>query len=138
MTGEYQHTIDAKGRLFIPAKLREELGEVFYLTIGMDSCLSIYSEQSWNGFTEKFESLPYTKTKAMRTLFANAAKCELDTQGRILIPSKLRKYAGLKKDVVVIGVSTRAEIWDAEHWHALEEEELTPEKLSAVMEELGF
>lgn len=66
VTGQYQHTIDAKGRLFIPAKLREELGDTFYVTMGMDSCLSIYSDASWARFTEKFESLPYTKTKAMR------------------------------------------------------------------------
>ena len=75
MTGQYQHSIDAKGRLFIPAKLREELGETFYVTMGMDGCLSVYSDASWAKFTEKFESLPYTKTKSMRALFANAAKC---------------------------------------------------------------
>ena len=118
MTGQYQHTIDAKGRLFIPSKLREELGETFYVTMGMDSCLSVYSDASWARFTEKFESLPYTRTKAM--------------------PQKLRAYAGLEKDVVVIGVSNRAEIWNAERWAALEEAELNPENLAAVMEELGF
>ena len=74
VTGQYQHTIDAKGRLFIPAKLREELGDTFYVTMGMDSCLSIYSDASWARFTEKFESLPYTKTKAMRPLFANPVR----------------------------------------------------------------
>jgi len=92
LTGQYQHSIDAKGRVFIPAKLREELGETFYVTMGMDSCLSVYSDASWAKFTEKFESLPYTKTKAMRPLFANAAKCEPDSQGRILLPQKLRAY----------------------------------------------
>ena len=138
MTGQYQHTIDSKGRLFIPAKLREELGDTFYITMGIDSCLSVYSEESWSHFTEKFESLPFTKTRAMRPLFANAAKCEPDAQGRILVPAKLRAYANLKKDVVVIGVSNRAEIWNAEAWTKLEEEELNPENLSAVMEELGF
>ena len=138
VTGQYQHTIDAKGRLFIPAKLREELGDTFYVTMGMDSCLSIYSDASWARFTEKFESLPYTKTKAMRPLFANAAKCELDSQGRIVIPQKLRKYAGLDKDVVIIGVNDRAEIWSADTWAAQEEEEMTPEKMSACMEALGF
>ena len=112
MTGQYQHTIDAKGRLFIPAKLREELGDTF-------------------------ESLPYTKTKAMRPLFANAAKCEPDAQGRIVLPQKLRAYAHLEKDVVVIGVSNRAEIWNAEKWAEIEAEELNPENLAAVMEELG-
>lgn len=138
MTGQYQHSIDGKGRLFIPAKLREELGETFYVTMGIDRCLSVYSDESWGHFTEKFESLPYTKTRAMRPLFANAAKCEPDAQGRILLPAKLREYAELKKDVVVIGVSNRAEIWNAEAWTALEAEELNPENLSAVMEELGF
>lgn len=132
MTGQYQHSIDAKGRVFIPAKLREELGETFYVTMGMDSCLSVYSDASWAKFTEKFESLPYTKTKAMRPLFANAAKCEPDSQGRILLPQKLRAYAGLDKDVVIIGVSNRAEIWNAERWAALEAEELNPENLAAV------
>lgn len=138
MTGQYQHSIDAKGRLFIPAKLREELGETFYVTMGMDSCLSVYSDTSWARFTEKFESLPYTKTKAMRPLFANAAKCEPDSQGRILLPQKLRAYAHLEKDVVVIGVSNRAEIWNAEAWAELEAAELNSENLGAVMEELGF
>ncbi len=138
MTGQYQHTVDAKGRLFIPAKLREELGETFYVTMGMDGCLSVYSDASWAKFTEKFESLPYTRTKAMRPLFANAAKCEPDAQGRILLPAKLRAYAGLQKDVVVIGVSNRAEIWDAEKWYAVEAAELNPENMGAVMEELGF
>ena len=138
MTGQYQHTIDAKGRLFIPSKRREELGETFCVTMGLDSCLSVYSDASWARFTEKFESLPYTRTKAMRPLFANAAKCEPDAQGRILLPQKLRAYAGLEKDVVVIGVATRAEIWNAERWAALEEAELNPENLAAVMEELGF
>ncbi len=138
VTGQYQHTIDAKGRLFIPAKLREELGETFYVTMGADPCLSVYSDASWARFTEKFESLPYSRTKAMRPLFANAAKCEPDAQGRILLPQKLRAYAGLEKDVVVIGVSNRAEIWNAEKWAALETEELNPENIAAVMEELGF
>ena len=138
VTGQYQHSIDAKGRLFIPAKLREELGDTFYVTMGMDGCLSVYSDASWAKFTEKFESLPYTKTKAMRALFANAAKCEPDAQGRILIPAKLRAYVALEKDVVVIGVSNRAEIWNAERWQAVEDEELDPARLFAAMEELDF
>ena len=138
MTGQYQHSIDTKGRLFIPAKLREELGDTFYVTMGVDGCLSVYSDESWGRFTEKFESLPFTKTRAMRPLFANAAKCEPDAQGRILLPAKLREYANLRKDVVVIGVSNRAEIWNADVWTALEAEELNPENLAAVMEELGF
>lgn len=138
MTGTYEHTIDAKGRLFIPAKLREELGDTFYLAVGVDACLAIYPLETWKRFTEKFASLPMSQSKAMRPLFANAAKCELDGQGRIVIPQKLRKYAGLEKEAVIIGVNDRAEIWSADAWNAQEEEEMTPEKMSACLEALGF
>lgn len=137
MTGTYEHSIDAKGRLFIPAKLREELGVTFYLAMGVDACLSIYPQETWERFTEKFASLPMSQSKAMRPLFANAAKCELDSQGRIVIPQKLRGYAGLDKDAVIIGVNDRAEIWDAVKWNE-QENEMTPEKMSACLEALGF
>ena len=138
MTGTYEHSIDAKGRLFIPAKLREELGVTFYLAMGVDECLAIYPQETWNRFTEKFASLPMSQSAAMRPLFANASKCELDSQGRIVIPQKLRKYAGLEKDAVIIGVNDRAEIWSAETWNAREEEEMTPEKMNACLAALGF
>ena len=138
MTGTYEHSINAKGRLFIPAKLREELGVTFYLAMGVDECLAIYPQETWNRFTEKFASLPMSQSAAMRPLFANASKCELDSQGRIVIPQKLRKYAGLEKDAVIIGVNDRAEIWSAETWNAREEEEMTPEKMKACLAALGF
>ena len=138
MTGTYEHSIDAKGRLFIPAKLREELGVTFYLAMGVDECLAIYPQETWNRFTEKFASLPMSQSAAMRPLFANASKCELDSQGRIVIPQKPRKYAGLEKDAVIIGVNDRAEIWSAETWNAREEEEMTPEKMKACLAALGF
>ena len=138
MTGTYEHSIDAKGRLFIPAKLREELGLTFYLAMGVDECLAIYPQETWNRFTEKFASLPMSQSAAMRPLFANASKCELDSQGRIVIPQKLRKYAGLEKAAVIIGVNDRAEIWSAETWNAREEEEMTPEKMKACLAALGF
>ena len=138
MTGTYEHSIDAKGRLFIPAKLREELGVTFYLAMGVDECLAIYPQETWNRFTEKFASLPMSQSAAMRPLFANASKCELDSQGRIVIPQNLRKYAGLEKDAVIIGVNDRAEIWSAETWNAREEEEMTPEKMKACLAALGF
>ena len=137
MTGTYEHSIDAKGRLFIPAKLREELGVTFYLAMGVDECLAIYPQETWNRFTEKFASLPMSQSAAMRPLFANASKCELDSQGRIVIPQKLRKYAGLEKDAVIIGVNDRAEIWSAETWNAREEEEMTPEKMKACLAALA-
>ena len=96
--GQYQHNIDAKGRLFIPAKYREELGETFYVTIGLDGCLSVYSDAKWAELTAKFDALPLSKARSMRALFANAAKCEPDGQGRILIPAKLRQYAALERE----------------------------------------
>lgn len=135
ITGTYEHAIDAKGRLFVPAKLREDLGGICYLTMGIDDCLAIYPLESWNVFTDKFASLPMSKSRLMRPIFANAAKCEPDSQGRILIPQTLRKYAGLDKDVVIIGVHNRAEIWDAKKWYA-SQEEMTPEKMAALMESL--
>ena len=121
MTGQYAHTVDAKGRLFIPAKLRDELGDAFYVTIGMDGCLSVYSEGSWANFMDKLSALPYSKTKALRAL-----------------PAKLRQYADLDKDVVVIGSFDRAEIWNAQRWAEMENEALSSGDLEAAMEEMGL
>ncbi len=138
MTGKYQHSIDAKGRLFIPSKLREEIGDVCYVTLSMDECLSVYSTESWNLFRAKFDALPLSRSRKMRSLFANTAKCELDSQGRILIPQELRDFVGLDRNVMIVGVSNHAEIWDLTKWTELETEELTPENIAAAMEELGF
>ena len=138
MFGKYRHSVDPKGRLFVPAKLREELGDAFYVTLGLDHCVSVYTEVAWQRCMEKYNNLSMSQSRAIRLLLANAAKCELDSQGRIVIPQKLRKYAGLEKDVVIIGVNDRAEIWSADAWNAQEEEEMTPEKMAACMAELGF
>lgn len=135
MTGTFAHNIDGKGRLFVPAKLREDLGSVAYLTMGIDKCLAIYPEETWRIFGEKFASLPMAKSRSMRQMFAKAIKCEPDSQGRIIVPQNLRTYAGLDKEVVVIGVHNRVEIWNADLWYA-DEEEMTPEKMSALFEEL--
>ena len=138
MYGKYKHSVDPKGRLFVPSKLREELGEAFYVTLGLDHCLSVYTEAGWQAILDKYNALPISQARKMRFLFANAAKCELDSQGRIVIPQKLRKYAGLEKHAVIIGVNDRAEIWSAETWNAREEEEMTPEKMKACLAALGF
>ena len=116
MAGEYQHSLDNKGRLFIPAKLRDELGEVFFITLSMDRCLCAYSSENWKAFSDKVSAMPYVKQRRMRPLFAHAAKCELDSQGRALIPQNLREYAGLEKNVTVIGCNNHAELWDSEAW----------------------
>lgn len=138
MTGVYDHTLDAKGRLSIPVRLREELGDVFYLTLSMDKCLCAYSADNWKAFSEKIDAMPYVDQRRMRPLFAYAARCELDAQGRILIPQNLRDYAALKKDVTVVGCNNHAEFWDSANWKSVYETETTPENIAAVMEELKF
>ena len=138
MVGKYRHTVDPKGRLFVPSKLRDELGDAFYVTLGLDHCLSGYTEAGWQAIVEKFNALPISKARKMRFLFANAAKCEPDKQGRFLIPTELREYAGLKQEVIFIGQAGHAEIWDSEAYDQLEAETLTPEALASAMEELDF
>ena len=138
MTGQYAHNIDAKGRLFIPAKLREELGETFHVTIGPDHCLTISPNDTWDDFMAKFHDMPYSKGKSLRALSANAVDCEPDGQGRILIPAKLRKYADLEKEVVVIGSFDRAEIWNAERWAREEAMAFESGSLEQAMEEMGL
>ena len=138
MFGKYRHTADAKGRLFLPSKLREELGDAFYVTLGLDHCLSVYTEAGWQKIMDRYNELPLSKARNLRFLFANAAKCEPDKQGRFLIPAELRQYAGLNQDVTFIGQGDHAEIWDSETYDELEKKQLTPENLLASMEELGF
>ena len=117
LLGQYRHTIDAKGRVIVPAKFREDLGESFILTRGLDNCLSLYSLNEWALLEEKVKAMPMAKSREIqRFLFGNAFPVELDAQGRIVIPANLKTYAPLLKEVVVVGVSTRAEIWDAAVW----------------------
>lgn len=115
--GEYNHTIDAKGRLIIPSKFRELLGEEFVLTRGLDGCLYIYPMDEWESFEMKLRSLPLTNKNARtfsRFFVAGATTCELDRQGRILVPQTLREFAGLEKDVVLTGNLNRIEVWSKE------------------------
>lgn len=138
MVGKYRHNVEPKGRLFVPAKLREELGESFYVTLGLEHCLSVYTEEGWQAIVDKYNALPMSQARKMRFLFANAAKCEPDKQGRFLIPTELRDYAGLKDEVMFVGLAGHAEIWDSATYDALEAETLTPEYMASVMEELDF
>ena len=117
--GEYSHSIDAKGRLIIPSKFREQLGEEFVLTKGLDGCLFVFPNDEWKSFEEKLRALPLTNKSARtfsRFFVAGAASCELDKQGRILVPATLREFAGLEKDVVLTGNINRIEIWSKEKW----------------------
>ena len=117
--GEYQHTVDSKGRLIVPAKFRELLGDVFVVTRGLDNCLFGYPMDEWRKMEEKLKALPVTKRDARaftRFFFSGATEVELDKQGRVNIPPMLRSYANLEKDCVVLGVSNRFEIWSQDAW----------------------
>lgn len=117
--GEYNHTLDAKGRLIIPSRFRESLGDTFVVTKGLDGCLFVYDNSEWTIFEEKLKGLPLTNKDArqfVRFFLAGAAEVEVDKQGRILLPGSLRDYAGMEKDVVLIGVGSRVEIWSRERY----------------------
>ncbi len=116
--GEYNHTIDAKGRIIVPSKFREALGENFVVTLGLDGCLFVYPNEEWLTFVNQLKNLPGNKDarQLQRYFMAGAADCEVDKQGRILIPSKLREHASLDKDVVFVGVLSKIEIWSKERW----------------------
>ncbi|MDN5346805.1 MAG: transcriptional regulator MraZ [Clostridia bacterium] len=117
--GEYQHSVDEKGRLTIPARFREELGERFILTKGLDNCLFGYPFSEWAMIEQKLKALPFTRADVrafVRFFFSGACECEFDRQGRILLPQNLREYARLEKEVVIAGVSSRIEIWNQSFW----------------------
>ena len=119
--GEYHHTIDEKGRIIIPSKFREDLGEKFIITRGIENCLFVYSLSSWEKITNKLESLPFTKKDArqfVRFFLSGATTAEFDKQGRVNVTSPLISYADLQKDCVVIGTGDRLEIWSEENWNA--------------------
>lgn len=117
--GEYHHNIDEKGRIVIPTKFRESLGDKFVIAKGLEKCLYVYSYEEWNKIVEKLNTLPFTKKDArtfIRTFFSGAADCELDKQGRINIATPLTNYASLTKECLIIGANDRVEIWDKTAW----------------------
>lgn len=140
--GEYQHTLDTKGRLIVPAKFREDLGAGAVLTRGLDHCLFLFPMDEWRVLEEKLKTLPLTKAGArqfVRFLFSGATECELDKQGRLIVPQNLRDYAQIQKDAVVIGVSNRIEIWSKETWEAyVEEAEESYEAIAESIVDLGI
>ncbi len=138
MFGVYRHTIDAKGRLAVPARIREELGETFYVTISSEKCLTAYSEESWKRMMDQIRALPRIAQIKARPIFAHAAKCEIDSQGRVLLPQPLRDFASLDKNVAVVGNGECAQLWNEETWDEVDSVETTPENIAQVLEELGF
>ena len=142
LLGEYRHNVDIKGRVSVPSKFRGDLGQTFVITKGLDNCLFMYSKQEWETFEQKLKSLPLTNQDARtftRFFFAGATECEVDKQGRVNIPQNLREYANITKDVVIVGVATRAEIWDSENWNKYTtSDSLDGNKLASQMSQLGI
>ena len=137
--GTYEHGLDAKGRVIIPAKLRDNLGESFVVTLGLDGCLFAYPMDEWESFVNKLKELPGTKEarKLQRYFFAGLAPCEADKQGRVLIPANLREQAGLSKDVVFVGVLQKIEIWSKERWQENDDYE-NVDDIAEHMSEFGL
>ncbi len=140
--GETRHSIDAKGRVMIPSKFRTKLGDRFIITKGLDGCLFIYTLEEWNKFEEKLKNLPFSSKDARqftRFFLAGAEECELDSQGRILVPQSLREYAKLEKEVISIGVSNRIEIWNVETWEGYNSnEDFNADEIAEKMTILGI
>ena len=133
--GEYNHSLDAKGRLIIPAKFRESLGERFVITRSLDTCLCVYDAQAWETFAQRLTELPYNakeQRELVRFFLSRAAEVEPDKMGRILLPQNLRSAAGIEKDVVLVGVGARIEIWSREIW----EETATSDEVNAIAEKM--
>ena len=140
LIGEYEHTIDAKGRLSMPSKLRRDMGEAFIVTKGLDGCLFAFSQEEWKNFETKLKSLPLSDKNArnfVRFFLAGATECEIDKQGRFLIPSNLREAGKLEKEAVIIGVGTRLEIWNKEIWTS-KDEEISADEIAENMTMLGI
>ena len=142
LIGEYEHSLDTKGRLILPAKIREDLGEKFIVTKGLDGCLFGFSKNEWNNFEEKLKTLPLTNKDArdfVRFFLSGAIECEIDKQVRFLIASNLRECAELEKEAVIIGVGTRIEIWNKDKWKAYNSEEnLSADQIAENMANLGM
>lgn len=138
--GEYNHTVDVKGRLIIPSRFRDSLGDEFVVTKGLDGCLFVYNNTEWTEFEDKLRKLPLTNKDArqfVRFFLAGAADVEVDKQGRILIPNILREFAGIEKDAVLVGVGSRIEIWSRERWDGAAEF-IDAEAIAEHMSELGL
>lgn len=140
LIGEYEHSLDAKGRLIMPAKLRDDIGEKFIITKGLDGCLFGFSLEEWKNFEQKLRSLPISNKDARafsRFFFAGAIDCEIDKQGRFLISSNLREFAELTKEVVIVGMDSRIEIWSKEKWQHTDDD-ISADEIAAKMEMLGI
>ncbi|MBQ9737516.1 MAG: division/cell wall cluster transcriptional repressor MraZ [Clostridia bacterium] len=140
LIGEHYHNLDPKGRVSIPSKFRDDLGGTFVLSKGLDNCLYAYSLAEWDGFQQELLSLRGKDGQRVRRFFfSGASDCEIDAQGRVVIPPALREHAELKKEVVIIGNSNRAEIWNKENWEKyIMDSSFESEEIADAMERLGL
>ena len=139
--GEYQHSLDSKNRIIVPAKLREGLGNKFVITKGLDGCLYAYPLEEWKILEDKLKTLPLTNKDArtfVRFFFSGACEVEVDKQGRGLIPQNLKEYACIEKEIVSIGVLTRVEIWGKEKWQEYNESDIDFDSIAEKMSDLGI
>ena len=140
LIGEYEHSLDVKGRLIMPAKIREDIGDKFIITKGLDGCLFGFSQNEWLNFETKLKSLPLSDKNArnfVRFFLSGATECEIDKQGRFLLPNNLRVAANLEKEVIILGVGTRLEIWNKEIW-AKCDENISADEIAENMSMLGI
>ena len=138
LLGEYNYNLDAKGRVFVPAKLRDELGEVFVIAKSMDKCVAVYSAAMWERYVEKLNALPEMRARFIRRfVYSSAAEASCDAQGRVVLPQGLREHAGLEKELVIIGAGDHVEIWNVESWNEYMSAESTEGMVETLME-FGF
>ena len=140
LIGEYEHSLDVKGRIIMPSKFRDDIGDKFIVTKGLDGCLFAFSKEEWKKFEEKLSTLPISNKDARsftRFFFAGAIDCELDKQGRFLVSSNLREFAGFTKDVIIVGMNSRVEIWSKEKWNDCNNN-LSADDIAEKMEMLGI
>ena len=138
MTGTYEHSVDNAGRLIVPAKLRDELGQTFYLAVGVKENLTLYPLAAWNKLQERVAGLTTAQAASMDVFFASAQLCEADKQWRFQVPAYLKDYAKIDRDVVITGNNDRAQIWSAEAWREKTRAQLNPENIAKLLEGLGI
>ena len=138
MTGTYPHSLDNAGRLIVPSKLRDKLGNTFYLAVGVKENLTLYPMAAWQKLQERVSQLTTAQAAAMDVFFASTQLCEADKQWRFQVPSYLKEYAKIDRDVVITGNNDRAQIWSADNWAAKTRQQLNPENIASLMETMGI
>ena len=141
LMGEFTHGVDKKNRIIIPSKMRESLGDIFYISKGLDGCLWVFPEKEWKAFSAKLEKLPLSNKNARdfkRFFLSGATEMEPDKMGRVLLPASLMEYAGILAEVVSVGMTDKVEIWSKEKWKAYQEADMDMEEVAASLEDFGI